>query len=249
MGNHTRLWILAFLGSLIAAGAVMGQTVETTQTVERADSLFDLLAKGGIVMIPLALCSLMAVTITMERYFSMSRKSIMPDQLDDEIEELLDSSQSNKIEKARESCDEHPSVLADIYRVALDHWEKDPADAEKSMADTASLHVRRLRRRVKPMRLIGTVSPLFGLLGTVLGMIQSFQTVALSSQSINKAELLAEGIYQAMVTTAAGLTIAIPTLLVFFYFNNRVDKISEELEEKGNQFVFKYFRSRFKLEA
>lgn len=234
---------------LFAAGALTGQTVETTQTVEKADSLFMLLSKGGIVMIPLALCSILAVTLTLERFISLGRKSVIPHGLEEELMEALEKGKGNKIAKAKEVCEAHSSPLADMYVVGLDHWDHDAGDAEKAMGDVASLKIRKLRRSIRWLRLVGNVSPLLGLLGTVVGMIRAFQTVALSSQSINKAELLAEGIYQAMVTTATGLTIAIPTLIVFFYFSNRIDKISEEFEEKGNNFIFRFFRSRLKLEG
>jgi biopolymer transport protein ExbB len=248
MVNRTKLFWGA-LGATVAATLLSAQTVQTTETIERADSLIMLLSKGGIVMIPLVLCSILAVTIAMERFFSLGRKTMVPPGLEDELNEVLDGGKSGKISKAREVCEAHPSPLADMYLTAIDHWEHDTNDVEKAMADVASLRVRKLRRSIRSLRLIGSVAPLLGLLGTVIGMIRAFQTVALSSQSINKAELLAEGIYQAMVTTAAGLTIAIPTLIVFFYFNNRIDKLSEEYEAKGNAFIFRFFRSRLKLEA
>ena len=235
--------------SFMAAVTLMAQTVTATETVEKADSLFVLLSKGGIVMIPLALCSVLAVTITLERFISLSRKIMIPHGLEDELNTALDAGKGNKISKAKEVCETHKGPLADMYMTAIDHWDHDAGDVEKAMGDTASLRVRKLRRSIRWLRLIGSVSPLLGLLGTVMGMIKAFQTVALSSQSINKAELLAEGIYQAMVTTAAGLCIAIPTLIIYYYFNNRIDKIVEEWEEMGNRFIFRFFRSRLKLEG
>ena len=234
---------------LLAASVLSGQTVETTEMIEKTDSLFVLLSKGGIVMIPLALCSVLAVTIGMERFISLGRKAMIPAPLEDELIEVLESRRKGKVEEAKEICENHRSPLAEMYVTGLEHWEHDAGDVEKAMGDTASLKIRKLKRSIRSLKLIGSVSPLLGLLGTVIGMIRAFQTVALSSQSINKAELLAEGIYQAMVTTATGLSIAIPTLIMFFYFNNRIDKIAEEYEEKGNSFIFKFFRSRLKLEG
>ncbi|MEQ9823869.1 MAG: MotA/TolQ/ExbB proton channel family protein [Puniceicoccaceae bacterium] len=249
MLTHQRNLLFMGLAAVLAGMALMGQTVETVQTVERTDSLFTLLSKGGIVMIPLALCSVLAVTITMERFISLGHKNMVPSGLEDELIGVLDGTKSGKVGKAKEVCKNHPGPLADMFLTGLDHWEHETVEVEKAMADTASLRVRKLRRSIRSLRLIGSVSPLLGLLGTVVGMIRAFQTVALSSQSINKAELLAEGIYQAMVTTAAGLTIAIPTLIVYFYFNNRIDKIAENYEEIGNRFIFRFFRTRLKLEA
>ncbi len=244
-------WIygLVVIGLFLGATSLMAQTVETTETVERADSLFKLLTKGGIVMIPLFLCSVMTVTLGLERFISLGRKAIMPQELDDEMEAALEKSGKNNIGDAIKACEDHPCLMADIYQVGLDHWDDEADVADKLMGDSASLGLRKLRRSIRPLRLIAGIAPLMGLLGTVIGMIRSFQTVALSSQSINKAELLAEGIYQAMVTTATGLTIAIPTLILYFYFNNRIDKIGEVFEEKGSAFVYKHFRKRFKLES
>jgi len=241
--------LLGAVGLLITAGALMSQTVETTETVQKADSLFVLLSKGGIVMFPLALCSVLAVTIALERFISLGRKTMIPAGLEEQVTEALETAKSGKVGKAKEVCKEHPSPLADMYMTGLEHWEHEAGEVEKAMADIASLRIRKLRRSIRSLRLIGNLSPLLGLLGTVMGMIKAFQTVALSSQSINKAELLADGIYQAMVTTAVGLCIAIPTLILYFYFNNRIDKIAEEYEEKGNSFIFKFFRSRLKLES
>ena len=244
-------WILYLgaMGTLFLAFSLFGQTVEATETVERADSLLSLLLKGGIVMIPLAICSILAVTITIERFISLGRKAMIPSELDVELDKIFANSGSSKISKARVACEEHPSPLATIYSTAIDYWDHEANDVDKAMGDVASLELRKLKRSVRWLKLIGGVAPLLGLLGTVIGMISAFQTVAIASQSIGKAELLAEGIYQAMVTTAAGLCIAIPTLIVFYYFNNRIDKLSEELEERGNSFVFKHFRSRLKLES
>lgn len=248
MFKDNKNWSLALGLSFMAAVTLMAQTVTTTETVEKTDSLFVLLSKGGIVMIPLALCSILAVTITLERFISLGRKTMIPHGFEDELNSALEG-KGNKISKAKEVCENHKGPLADMYMTAIDHWDHEAGDVEKAMGDTASLRVRKLRRSIRWLRLIGSVAPLLGLLGTVMGMIKSFQTVALSSQSINKAELLAEGIYQAMVTTAAGLSIAIPTLIIYYYFNNRIDKICEEWEEMGNNFIFRFFRSRLKLEG
>jgi biopolymer transport protein ExbB len=244
-----RNWILMLALTALLAGSLFGQAVETTQSVEKADSLLMLLSKGGIVMIPLLLCSVAAVTLTIERFVSLGKKAVMPDALETEVDDALNGKAANKLAKANEVVEKHPSALADIYKAALLHWDHSAEEADKAMGDTASLSIRKMRRTIRPLRLIAGISPLLGLLGTVVGMIRAFQTVALSSQSINKAELLAEGIYQAMVTTATGLTIAIPTLIVFFYFNNRIDKIAETFEEKGNKFIYERFRSRLKLES
>jgi biopolymer transport protein ExbB len=240
--------MLAWFCFLLAVNVAFGQTVETTESVERTDSLITLVMKGGVIMIPIFLCSVMAITIMFERSLALGFKVSMPPVLEPELEDALDNSKTGKIGKAKEVLKKHASVQSEMLAVAVDHWDQSLDDVEKMMGDKASLSIRRMRRSIRSLKLIGALSPLLGLLGTVLGMITSFQTVALSSQSINKAELLAEGIYQAMVTTAAGLVVAIPTLVFHFVLNNKIDKTAELLEESGNRFLNKYFRSRLKLE-
>jgi len=240
--------LMLIAGFAAMATSLAGQEVEAVRETARSDSLISLLMKGGIVMIPLALCSVLAIAITFERMFSVSFKTLLPAQLEKEMEDTLDKSTGADVSAAVEFCEKSDSPLGRVYLAGLKRWEDDPKDADQSMGEIASLEIRRLRRSLRSIRLIATLSPLLGLLGTVIGMIQSFQTVALSSNSLNKAEMLSEGIYQAMVTTAAGLTIAIPTLAIFYFFNNKVDRIADEMQHRGEHFITRYFRNRFKLE-
>ena len=242
-------WLITAGLLLFAAQSLFGQTIETTETVERSETLISLLFKGGFVMIPLVLCSFMAVGLTIERFISLSGKTIAPEELDDELDKVLTSSSSNKVAAGVEVCEQSNAVVSKIYRAAIDNWEADIEDADEAMSNAGRIQIKKLRRSIRWLRLIAGISPLLGLLGTVVGMIQSFQTVALSSMSIGKAELLAEGIYQAMVTTAAGLCITIPTLVAFSFFSNQIDRRAELIEIKGNDFLTKYFRNRFKLES
>ena len=92
-----------------------------------------------------------------------------------------------------------------------------------------------MKRSLRGLSVIATVSPLLGLLGTVYGMISAFQTA--TSVGMGKADVLAKGIYEALVTTAAGLTIAIPVLLIFQYLNSRVDALVDEIDEMGIEFM------------
>ncbi|MBN2234864.1 MAG: MotA/TolQ/ExbB proton channel family protein [Opitutales bacterium] len=240
-------WILV-AGFAAMATSLAGQEIEAVRETARSDSLISLLMKGGVVMIPLALCSVLAIAITFERMVSVSFKTLLPAHLEKEMEDTLDKSTGADLSAAVEFCEKSDSPLGRVYLAGLKRWEDGPKDADQSMGEIASLEIRRLRRSLRLIRLIATLSPLLGLLGTVIGMIQSFQTVALSSNSLNKAEMLSEGIYQAMVTTAAGLTIAIPTLAVFYFFNNKVDRIADEMQHRGDHFITRYFRNRFKLE-
>ena len=100
-----------------------------------------------------------------------------------------------------------------------------------------------MRNSLNSLKIIASISPLLGLLGTVYGMITAFQSVANMSAGIGKAESLANGIYEAMVTTAAGLTIAIPVLLAFSYLNYKLNKQVNDIEVICDQFIDDYIES------
>src|SRR5690606_17423647 len=119
--------------------------------------------------------------------------------------------------------------IARILRAGLVRVGRPTAEVEKAMEDTAAREVAALRARVRPLNIIGTVAPLVGLLGTVVGMIMAFRTA--SQAGLGRAEILAEGIYLALLTTAAGLSIAIPSLLFAAYFNIRIDRAMRQTDE------------------
>ena len=98
------------------------------------------------------------------------------------------------------------------------------------MEDAAAREMATIRGRIRPLSVIGSISPLVGLLGTVLGMIMAFRTA--SEAGLGKGELMAQGIYMALLTTAAGLTIAIPALLLAAFFNAKVEKLFREIDEQ-----------------
>ena len=108
---------------------------------------------------------------------------------------------------------------------------------EKAIDDVGSREADKMKRSLRPIKNIAMVAPLLGLLGTVYGMIEAFQVTSESGGTASTA-LLAKGIYEALVTTAAGLTIAIPVLLLYNFLSGRVDRLIDEIDEAGSEFVF-----------
>ncbi|MFW5883290.1 MAG: MotA/TolQ/ExbB proton channel family protein [Verrucomicrobiota bacterium] len=194
----------------------------------------ELLIKGGPVMIPLAVCSVIAVTLTLERFLSLSRGRVIPD---DFIEDLERHCPDPDDEGAKVYCDRSGSVVGRVFRAAFAKVKSGKEDLTTAVSDTASREVGKMRRSLRGLKVIAAIAPLLGLLGTVSGMIRAFQTVALSSSSLGRAEMLAQGIYEAMVTTATGLAIAIPTLLVFYLLSNRVDGLADDIEAAAERFI------------
>lgn len=233
--------LLASVAWLAGAAALQAQDLAVPEA-EEGESIFMLLVKGGPVMIPLGLCSLIALTMSFERFISLGRGKVLPVASMAELEEAS---------RTRDGIHNKGKALAyvrqregEFFRVlerSLLQLDRGREAAESSYADAAIRLVSRMRRSLRALRVIGTVAPLLGLLGTVVGMIRAFQTVATTSGSLGRPEMLAKGIYEAMVTTAAGLAIAIPTLVVYFYLLNRVESISDELEVRGEEFLSHFF--------
>ena len=111
---------------------------------------------------------------------------------------------------------------------------------EKDLADTGQWEVLQLRKRLRVLSVCASVSPLMGLTGTIFGMIRAFQTVAMSGESLGKAELLAEGIYEAMVTTAAGLLVAIPAMICYHWLSARIERLASDLDRAAVDFAATY---------
>jgi len=209
------------------------------------ESLWSLLWKGGPVMIPLALASVLAVAIAFERLFSLRRRKIIPERF---VAGLKDSFTESEIdvERAVSYCDRSVTPVGRIFRAGIRNLSRGEELIEKAIEDAGSREVDKMKRSLRGLAVIASVSPLLGLLGTVYGMIDAFQTA--TSVGLGKAEVLAQGIYQALVTTATGLTIAIPALLVFQYLNTRVDALVDEIDDMGIEFMEYYIDKQGKRE-
>jgi biopolymer transport protein ExbB len=198
------------------------------------ESILELLLKGGPVMVPLAICSVVAFTITLERIVSLSRGRVVPA---DFVDELRRECPEPGDEKSRQYCENNGGVLGRIFKRTFAKLDAGREEFSASLSDHAGREVGRMKRSLRGLKVIAAVAPLFGLLGTVSGMIRAFQTVALSSSSLGRAEMLAQGIYEAMVTTATGLVVAIPALLVFHFLSNRVDGFADQIEQAADAFA------------
>ena len=206
--------------------------------VNNQETALDLILKGGYVMIPLGLCSLIALTFLLERSIMMRKKHVIPTKFMEDLRKDLDP-QKPDLDKAYEFCVNSKSSIGNIIKVGLSKWRKGRSAeiVEKNIEDTASVEVSHLSRSIRVFKIIAGISPLLGLLGTVYGMINAFRTVAHSTDALGKAAKLANGIYEAMVTTAAGLSIAIPVLVIYYFFNRKVDDFADDLESGCNEFM------------
>ncbi|MGE3108077.1 MAG: MotA/TolQ/ExbB proton channel family protein [Phycisphaerales bacterium] len=192
-------------------------------------SVWDFAVKGGILMIPIAICSLIAIALGAERLISLRRERVIPSRFLSDIRAALSAAPPD-LARARALCESRPSPMARICEAALARWSRPVEEVEKHVAEMGQREAMGLRKYVRGLSVIASVSPLLGLLGTIFGMIRAFQTVATSGEALGKTEMLAGGIYEAMITTAAGLIVAIPTLILYHFIGSRVERLVLEMD-------------------
>ncbi|MBC8874779.1 MAG: MotA/TolQ/ExbB proton channel family protein [Planctomycetes bacterium] len=191
------------------------------------EGFFSIVFSGGlvgftIIMLLFAL-SLTAAYLVFEHIMTIRRKEIMPEGLSEQVRQLL---QAGRATDADRVCREQPCFLSFVLLNGLAEHDGGWPDIEKAMEDATAEQSARLFRKIEYLSVIGNIAPMVGLLGTVTGMILAFQQVANTGDA--GAADLAEGIYQALVTTVGGLIVAIPSLGAFAIFRNRVDQFVAE---------------------
>jgi biopolymer transport protein ExbB len=198
-------------------------------------SLFDTLVAGGPLVIPILLASFVMVLIVFERLFCLRRRRVVPRLF---VDRFLLQLRENALDRddALERCEENSSHVARVFAAAVRKWGKPAVEVEQAVIDEGERVANVLRRYLRVLNGVSTVSPLLGLLGTVWGMIQAFNVIA-TSPAMGRAEMLAGGISVALITTAAGLLVAIPALISYLYFVGRVDGLVMEIDNYGQDLV------------
>lgn len=222
--------IIDVVSSLIAQGAATPSNDAIASPGPNAatvTSVWDFVVKGGIVMIPIGACSLVALTLAVERMVSLRRSRVIPEGF---VRGLLDVLGQGGSARAADYCRSNPSPMARVCEAGLRRWDSPLDHVEKLMAEAGLRELTLLRKYLRGLSVIGSVAPLLGLLGTIFGMIKAFQTVAQSAEALGRTELLAGGIYEAMITTAAGLIVAIPSLLLYHLISAKIDRLIGEID-------------------
>ncbi len=222
----------------ISFGTVLGQLspAGSSAAMTPLDSVLDYLTKGGLMMIPIGLCSLVVLTVVIERLVSLRRSRIIPGLLLSDVKQKLQNNDEGR-SSALSYCSDDASPLARIIATGIRRLGEPIELLEKHIQDTGERVVQELRKSTRLLSVIAAISPLLGLLGTIFGMIAAFQTVAVSGEALGKTELLAQGIYQALITTAAGLLVAIPALLAYHWICAKVEKLVLEMDKIAVDFI------------
>jgi biopolymer transport protein ExbB len=183
-------------------------------------------------MVAIGLCSMLALTVIVERGVILRRRGIIPPHFLGSLKALAADQR-----RAMEFCQADDSPAAAVLAAVLRHRGKDAEKMEKAVRDAGSRVLVRLRRRMRLLSALPQVSTMLGLLGTIFGMIKTFQAVAASGQTLGKTELLAKGIFEAWANTAAGLLVAIPVLVAYQVLMGRIDGAAAELDAVAVEWI------------
>jgi biopolymer transport protein ExbB len=190
------------------------------------------ITKGGVFMYPIIACSILSLAIFLEKLWSLRRKKNVPLDFLQEIEQLL---QENNSTKALSLCNANLSSIARIFSAGIKHYGKKREVIKERIEEVGRREASLLEKYIDSLATIASVSTLLGLLGTIAGMIKIFSVI--SSQSVVNPSTLAGGISEALYTTAAGLTVAIPTLIFYRYVASKSRSLVLEMEECSTQVV------------
>jgi biopolymer transport protein ExbB len=198
-------------------------------------NLFEMIKDGGVMMAPLFACSFFMLVFVFERAVSLRRGRVIPRPF---VKRFLHQVREGKLDRDRalELCQESASPIAEVFAAAVKKWGRPAVELEQTLIDAAERAAAGLRRYVRVFNAVATISPLMGLLGTVFGMMRLFNAIS-TADAMGRTELLAAGISEALLTTAAGLLIAIPALCFYLFFVGRVERLLTDIDGLGQELV------------
>jgi len=197
---------------------------------------WELVKMGGPLMVPILLCSLFALGIVIEKLIHFSTIQTNAAQLKANVFGLI---KNNKIKEAVQLCDANPSPVARILKAGVLKFGTPREEIKESMEDASLFEIPKLENRLGAQGTIAHISPLLGLLGTVTGMTTCFHTIQVRAASLNPVTPgdLAGGIGEALITTVAGLMVAIPTFVAYNYCVSRINRFTLEMGRAATELV------------
>jgi biopolymer transport protein ExbB len=223
---------VVYCGRALAQQAIGATTApaptDAAVTIPQKQTLWELFLAGGPVMFTLLAASVIAIAIIFERLVSLRRSAVIPPGFTAGLLGVFKDPVEDR-QQALAYCKQSDSALARVVAAGLGRLPRGPAAAEKAMEDAGANEALRLRRNIRMLYAIGSVATLLGLIGTIAGMIKAFQVAA--GGGMGKAELLAKGIYEAMVCTFGGLAVAIVCTFAYYFFLGRIERLVGDMNE------------------
>ncbi|MBI1249482.1 MotA/TolQ/ExbB proton channel family protein [bacterium] len=229
--------------SLTLDGSDDSATPQSTNTQQK--TVLDTIKDGGTVGVLIGLLSMVAIGFIVEHFLTIRKSVLMPEGVAYELEEMI---AQGRVDEALEVCKnpEYQSLLTYVVQAGLERFrgaEFGFAEYKAAVEEAGEDQTARLYRKTEVLGLIGSIAPMLGLTGTVLGMIKAFNTIA-ASGGTPKPEDLAGAIGQALVTTLLGLVVAIPAMVAYSYFGNRIDSLVAEVGKRVEQILTPLGRRR-----
>jgi len=222
--------MMAGLLAVTQAGGAPAATPDANSI--KIQSVWDFVIKGGPTMVAIGLCSLVALTVIVERIIVLRRRAVVPPQFLATLGAL-----GSDRDKSLALCEADASPVAKVLTAIIRHRGQPAEAVEKAVRAAGGRVLVKLRHRMRLLSALPQVSTMLGLLGTIFGMIKTFQAVATSGQSLGKTETLAKGIFEAWTNTAAGLLVAIPVLIAYHILMGRIDAMAAELDRVATEWM------------
>lgn len=224
-----------FLQAIVGGDSVSTAITEAaTDAAEKVDtlSLWNMVQKGGWIMVPIGILSIVTLYIFVERLLVLRRAAVNPDNL---VNNVRDQVHQGNIQGAVVLCKSNPTPDARMLEKGLSRIGNTVDEIEKAMEGAGKKELSRIEKNVGVLAVIAGIAPMFGFVGTILGVIKIFYNIALADNiSIG---LIAGGLYEKMVTSAAGLIVGIIAFVLFHYLNFMVDRIAKRMESTGLDFI------------
>ncbi len=198
--------------------------------------MLEIFQSGGLLMWPLLICSIIALAIVAERFWSLQKRNVAPAEL---LQQVLDHEKANRVSEDLLKLLVKSSPLGRLFAVGLVNRDHGREIMKEAIEEEGSIVIHELDRYLNTLGTIAAITPLLGLLGTVIGMIQVFTSITpeVMSQGIGDPTILAAGISKALITTATGLSIGIPALMFHRYFKGKVHALTVEMEQQSVKLV------------
>lgn len=188
---------------------------------------------GGPVMIPLLFCSVLAVAISLERLWYLIRTRVDAEDLMEDIKLALGQ---GKVLEAMQIAKKSRGPIATILAGGIAYYDRDKDEIKERMGEIGKDEIFKMERRMGLLEALASITPMLGLLGTVTGIIKSFNVLS-ALEGIAQSAALSSGISEALITTAAGLIVAIPTLAIYSYLNGIIDRNIAEMTKRSNELI------------
>ena len=199
-------------------------------------SLWQVFLSGGPVMWPILLCSIFAFAIILEKFWHLHKIRVDNQKF---LADILDKMKHHQVKDALQICDNINSPIAHILKAGILKYDRSREQIKEAIEDASLYEIPKIEKNLSALATIAHVSPLLGLLGTVTGMVRCFQTIQMKTVALHPVSPgdLAGGIWEALLTTVAGLIVAIPTFVAYNYLVNQINSFILEMEKASTELV------------